>query len=693
MKKYSSIFVNLIIFSFQVLTICNTLNAQTVAQRADSMKKRLLKMGEDTNKVNLLNVITYNYIDFDNAAARQYNNLAIELANKLKFDFGLGDAYIYSGMLNHIEGKDKESRASYGNALEIFKKLKHLRGQSIALGNTATTFLDRGNYDSALYYQMQSLSLDSILADKRSIGIDLGNIGLTYEYKADYNKSLEYYTKSIKIDESTNNTLGISDNFNSMGNIFYARGEYDKAIEYHLKSIELKKRFDDNKGIAYALNNIGNAYVQKGDLSNAQKYYLQSLKYLDLLGDKMGLIGCLGNIGAIYYFQKNYKRAEDYYIKSLTIAKSVNDKLGISSALINLGETNRDENNFITSIKYYTEGINTAKSINARDRLRDGYKGLSDAYIKMKDYKNAYLTFTKYTEVKDSILNSDNNQSMNNLEVKYETDKKEKENVLLKKDQIIYLARLHQERTQKLIWIISSLSVFIIVGLGIIFWRKRRNYRFNQEILEVKHEALNAQMSDHFISNSMDSINNFIENNEKGKASEYLLMFNRLIRKVLDNSFKKLIPLADELEVLKMYIELEKLRFPENALRYELEIDNRIDTNNTYVPPLIFQILAENAIKHGFRKNNGGTLKLSIWRKGQSIICSVEDNGSGRSKNNYTEEAKGRKSFGTSLAEKLIKTGNNLKEKANYMIFDLIDNNNNPIGTKVEFSMPVINAA
>jgi LytS/YehU family sensor histidine kinase len=232
-------------------------------------------------------------------------------------------------------------------------------------------------------------------------------------------------------------------------------------------------------------------------------------------------------------------------------------------------------------------------------------------------------------------------------------------------------------------------SILLVGSFAFYTWRRRRNYVFQKQLGEAKQEALNAQMSDHFIGNTIDSINSFIETNEKDKASHHLILFSRLIRRVLDNSFRKQITLREELSVLEDYLQLESLRFDTGLLRYEVVIDDDIDTGSALIPPMVIQVLAENALKHGFDKHIGGRLLVRIVKKGESITCSVEDNGRGIAPVAPHDQPglKLRKSYGSHLAERLIKTFGD-SARTSFSIYNLSSTGTNMSGTRAEFTIP-----
>jgi LytS/YehU family sensor histidine kinase len=113
--------------------------------------------------------------------------------------------------------------------------------------------------------------------------------------------------------------------------------------------------------------------------------------------------------------------------------------------------------------------------------------------------------------------------------------------------------------------------------------------------------ALRSQMNPHFIFNSLNSIQHFITTHEKEEALHYLSKFSKLIRKILENSRQNTVSVSNELELLKLYIQLEQLRFS-NKFDYHISIDEKIDIENTEIPPLLIQPYIENAIQHGLIK-------------------------------------------------------------------------------------------
>ncbi|HLO55621.1 MAG TPA: histidine kinase [Saprospiraceae bacterium] len=183
------------------------------------------------------------------------------------------------------------------------------------------------------------------------------------------------------------------------------------------------------------------------------------------------------------------------------------------------------------------------------------------------------------------------------------------------------------------IWF-TMLFTFCVGSLIILLykWRIRQikhKYTIQTEISNLQRSALQAQMNPHFIFNCLNSIQNFIMQNEKLEAMDYLNRFANLIRQNLDASTSSTILLSDELDMLKNYIELEQMRF-NHAFDYAIHIGDKLDIGSTYIPPLLIQPFVENAILHGVAGiEERGKIQIDISKVHQYLYIHIIDNGRG----------------------------------------------------------------
>jgi sensor histidine kinase YesM len=214
-----------------------------------------------------------------------------------------------------------------------------------------------------------------------------------------------------------------------------------------------------------------------------------------------------------------------------------------------------------------------------------------------------------------------------------------------------------------------------------------------QKQSEIEMKALRAQMNPHFVFNSLNSINKYILRNDQVNASRYLTRFAKLIRLILDNSNSKEVALSDELEALKLYIEMELLRFA-NKFTYEIIVDENVSTDTLQVPPLIIQPYVENAIWHGLlHKESNGRLLVLVRKSNDNMLqCDIEDNGIGRLKaiEIKSKSANANKSLGMKLTEERISILNqNTSLNASIEIVDLVNNSGDALGTRVIIKIPI----
>jgi LytS/YehU family sensor histidine kinase len=214
-----------------------------------------------------------------------------------------------------------------------------------------------------------------------------------------------------------------------------------------------------------------------------------------------------------------------------------------------------------------------------------------------------------------------------------------------------------------------------------------------QQMADIEMQALRAQMNPHFIFNCLNSINRYIVKSDQATASLYLTRFAKLIRLILDNSNSKTVTLTNELEALRLYIEMESIRF-EKQFTYNISLGDHVMPDHLYVPPLIIQPFVENAIWHGLLHKEGeGHLDIRIQLNGdQHLECTVEDNGVGRAKAKElkSKSASNTKSLGMKLTESRLAL---LNKQANWNavveVLDLVDARGEAAGTRVTIKIPM----
>jgi sensor histidine kinase YesM len=248
------------------------------------------------------------------------------------------------------------------------------------------------------------------------------------------------------------------------------------------------------------------------------------------------------------------------------------------------------------------------------------------------------------------------------------------------------------------LWFYIVLSFFLLTIISVFYNRKIRfkekeknkqleELNVSNKLINLKLESLRSQMNPHFVFNALNSIQDYIVNNQKNLAADYLGKFADLIRMYLDQSSKKEITLSEEIDTLSSYLELEKLRF-EEKLSYTITIQKNILVDDIYIPTALIQPYVENALKHGLlhKKTSGNlSIEFSINPKKNKLVIVIIDNGVGRIRSAAIKQRQLRKhkSFATKATSKRLELLNYSKKRKIELLIEDLDTNLFNVGTKV----------
>jgi ligand-binding sensor domain-containing protein len=243
-------------------------------------------------------------------------------------------------------------------------------------------------------------------------------------------------------------------------------------------------------------------------------------------------------------------------------------------------------------------------------------------------------------------------------------------------------------------WWFYLIILCLALGVAFLAFKVRLGYikrkaEERNKLIASQLTALKAQMNPHFMYNALNSIQAFIINNDVKNSNLYLNKFSKLMRKVLDASDMELISLQDEIDILELYLDLEKFRFGSD-FEYEIIIGENIDPHRTMLPSMILQPFIENSIKHGLLHKKGAKHLVIQFSLDDMLHCVITDNGVGRKR---SEEIKQRsqqahRSFATGATEKRIELLNSyMSNRYSFQITDLYKDGL-PSGTSVTVHIP-----
>ncbi len=611
-------------------------------------------------------------------------------------------AKIFNQLSKLVRYNDPELAIEYGNtALSLAQELNLTEERIEALLNIGTAYSEAGNNDSTLEYHLKALGIANDLGDKKILANVQHNLGVDYQYIGDFDNALKFNISALTLKEeklpsgeTIGSSLSIANTLNSIGVIYDDMGNFTKAMEYHNKALTIRTELNNKRGIAASLHNIGVVYEEMGQFDKALDSYTESLKIKNELGNRHEIATTLNNIGIIYLDKKQYDKALDYHFQALEIFKEMEDLYSFTNTSNSIADIYLELNQPDMAFPYIQDGLNTANEIDAKRLMLDSYRFLSKYYLSKNNFRAASEAQANLLDLKDTIYNTDMAEKVAEMQTRYETEKKQKEIVMLKKDMEIKNLELQKQKNQKISF--AVIAGLVMVSGFLVFSRKQLKQKhlrteLEKKNLETEQKLLRTQMNPHFIFNSLNSIQGYISANNSFLAMSYLSKFAKLMRYILENSRKSMVSLEEEINTLQLNMELERIRFKEH-FDFKIELEPDIIPERTFLPPMLLQPYVENAMKHGLRKKpEKGLLEIFFKKENNFLNCIIRDNGIGREKAAELNQANKptHKSVGMQLtSERLTTLNKQYKSSFSAMINDLKDAEGKALGTEVVLNIP-----
>ena len=448
--------------------------------KIDSLNNVLKSVSEE-KQVTILNQLSISYRKVNLEKSYEYCLQAFELADKFKNN---PEKYIALNSIGNYFRQNREYEKSiqyYQSALNICRKLKNNANIANELKNLGHVYWFLGDFDIALSYYQNALEINLIIDDKTALAASYNNIGSIYSRLGNYEKALENLLISLKIKEEFDDSKALASTLNNLGNIFLRLKRYEKALEYYERSLSYKDDLKDKNPIALTLNNIGNIYGIFKDYEQALSFYNQALATYEETENKKGMSTTLNNIAVIYEYSQEFDKTIVYYKRSLNLKKELGDKYGFANTSRNIACLYLDKNEPDTALDYLKQSLECALEIEAKELIKDDYMLLADLYKGLKDFEKALEYEVLSSTIKDSIFNENMSKEFAKMHVKYESEKKEKKIVSLKKEQ-----KLQKKLQLWLLLIILLILIFLIIVYILFRIKQRSNIKLREQISERK---------------------------------------------------------------------------------------------------------------------------------------------------------------------------------------------------------------
>ncbi len=684
------------IFCFLFFAV--SLQAQN--ETIDSLKNELQNhLEKDSTRVNLLNLLAYEFRRKDVTKMLEFVNESEALAEDIDFPRGKVKAIYLRGVAEMNQSNFEQAIIQLNKAKGLYTTLKDRDGISNCLQVTGAINFYQGNYGQSIDYMKEAIEINKELGITENIATNLANIANIYSIMGKYPEAIQYLEEAINSSAEKGDERVIANCHNIMATIYGEQGKYQLAREHNNKSIFKSEEIGDSISISVSLYNIAYIYHKQKNHEKAIAYFEQSLAISKAFNDNRAIARVKGALAAIFLDQEKYEMAISALKESIEISRKANDQENIAFALNNLGQSNLALKNYSEALAYFVEAKDIAKAVKLPIVSSDAYMGMGQTYFKQKKYnkalkntlesqkyaesidllhakrnvsellheiyekkgefKKAYESHKEFKLLNDSLFNKENIEKITQLEYdyKYKRELDEAADRELKLTETVNATSQNLEKSQHklLLGLIAFLIMALILG-AVIFFLKLRNEKSKTKNIEIEQKLLRSQMTPHFIFNSLSVLQGMILNQENKKANSYLSKFSKLLRITLENSRDKMVPLSQELTAIKNYLELQNLEI-NPSYQYTILVDDEIDKSLFEIPPMLIQPFIENAIEHGFKdRKENKKIAVQINYSNNELICTITDNGIGIDAQKENEnENEDKKSLATTITSERLK--------------------------------------
>lgn len=349
--------------------------------------------------------------------------------------------------------------------------------------NLSLAYFSKGMYQSALDAALISLETDKLQNNIDELASSLNIVALIYQEWGIYDKALEYRLQSIEISEQAGNFVELANGHFNLGSLFVKIGKHDNAMNYFIKAKEnfeallLKDPHSDQlqQSLSESIYAIGGEYLYNEDYEVALQLFNEALEIKYALVDKVGIGNCYYQIGQVNFLHSDYESARQSFFLALQYKNSVGDQKGMALVYYRIGDLYYHWERLTQSENFARKSIDVATQIEDRELLQEGYKLLYRIYDKQEKFEEALHYHELYKSHSDLIINENIASVVEELSVRYETEKKEKENKILIGENKIKALTIQKQKSMGFYLIgMMALILVIMIVLYVLYRSKRK---------------------------------------------------------------------------------------------------------------------------------------------------------------------------------------------------------------------------
>lgn len=442
------------ILIFLVASLSLTAAAQRTGMAlVDSLTRELLRPKAPRDQVILAYTLALDYSAINPDSALHYAQMALHLGHQAKWARSVAKSYTLVGLDLYYKGDYGNALKYYDSAIPASQEAKDTANWNMTLLDIGAVLNNQGNFSKAMEYFVKCLALDDQMHDNQNKAIALQNISNIYMQLKDTAKAIDYSNQAFKAYEATNDLQGMALSLYTQGVIYDNQGRDSIALACYSKSADLCRQADNDAGLVRALNGEGNLHMKKDELAPALSSFSNGFDLSRRLGLKYESAVLGLNCGEIYL----QAITDNRYILPLTNETAPLDKRAA----------------YLRAAHDYIFPAFTLNFEGKFDALKDNYLAISRWDSLTGNYQGALTAYQHYARLQDSIFNSDNRQSIRELEAQHQLDIRDQQ---LRINQLT----ISRQNTQRWMYI-GGISLLCVIG-GLLFWQNRQRNKTNKTL-------------------------------------------------------------------------------------------------------------------------------------------------------------------------------------------------------------------
>jgi signal transduction histidine kinase len=416
------------------------------------------------------------------------------------------------------------SQEKYIDSLKSFLKAETSNQERVILYNRIFFNYIFLEIDSAYHYASLAYQLATKINYQSGLSVYLNNIGILKRIEGDYASAMENLLQAQKINETYQDSLNLGNNYVNIGLIYAAQKKYDIALSYFQKALAIKIALNERVGIGFCYGDIGNIYAAQKQYNKAiESYY----KAIDTKARPQIAFRSLQAIGNLYRLQGDYDKAIQYFNEALPGLEK-HDRFLIPIVYNYLGLIAQQKQNYGEAIRYFKKSIDFAADIKNKEAYKDAHQYSAQCYLKLNQTNLAYQYLARYTQIQDSLFNSESTTSVVRLQNSYELRKKQAEINNLFNEQRFQQEKILRQSILLITFLFAIVLLFILAFVLFVFNRKISS---NNQLLTQKNQEISEQKEEILRQNEeIATLNDDLEKRIEESTQELQTVITELIR-------------------------------------------------------------------------------------------------------------------------------------------------------------------